>query len=263
MLNHFEITFKSIIRDRIFHGIIFSALIFLLIPSVATLSMRQATELSMTLSLSLISFILLLLSLFLGGTHLWRDRERRYTYPVLSWPSSRSAYLVGKFSGIAAFIFLVALLLGGVAVLTVLITAGIYPPERPIVWNLFFLSIFFDACKYILIVAFAFLFSSVATSFFLPVFGSICIYFVGNASQQVHDYINAPATIGISSITKNMATFVYYILPNFSAFDFKINAVYRVPIQVSGVLMTGVYFVVYLCMVISVATLLFEKREMN
>ncbi len=263
MLNHFAITLKSIIRDRIFHGIIFSALIFLLIPSVASLSMRQVTELAMTLSLSLISFVLLLLSLFLGGTHLWRDIERRYTYSVLSWPTSRSVFLVGKFTGTAVFIFSVALLLGIVASLTVLITSGLYPPERPVVWDVFFLAIILDACKYILLVAFAFLFSSVATSFFLPIFGTICIYFVGNASQQVYDYVQSPATVGISSVTRTAATFVYYLLPNFSAFDLKVNAVYHIPVHGIGIMLTSAYFVTYLSIVIALAALLFEKREIQ
>jgi len=67
MRNFFDVTLKSILRDRVFHGIGFAAFLFLLIPSVASLSMRQMTELSINLSLSLLSFILLLLALFLGG----------------------------------------------------------------------------------------------------------------------------------------------------------------------------------------------------
>lgn len=263
MLNLVEITLKSILRDRVFHGIIFSALIFLLIPSVASLSMRQMTELSLNLSLSLLSFILLLLALFLGGTHLWKDIERRYTYSVLTLPISRTSYLVGKFLGIAIFIFTVACLLGLVAAGVVLFSSGIYPPERPIAWDNFIAAVMFDALKYILVVATAFLFSSIGTSFFLPIFGTICIFFVGSASQQVYDYITAQATTDVSLITKKAATLVYYLLPNYSAFDYKVNAVYGVQIAGSGLLFTLVYFAVYVLVVVVLAALLFEKREMN
>ncbi|MDY0302111.1 MAG: ABC transporter permease, partial [Trichlorobacter sp.] len=55
------ITLKGIFRDRVFQGILVLGILFLFIPSAASLSMRQVTELSITLSLSLISFILLLL----------------------------------------------------------------------------------------------------------------------------------------------------------------------------------------------------------
>ncbi len=57
MQNVIHITLKGIFRDRVFHGILVTAVLFLIIPSIATLSMRQVTELSLTLSLSLISFI--------------------------------------------------------------------------------------------------------------------------------------------------------------------------------------------------------------
>jgi Cu-processing system permease protein len=263
MLNHIQITLKSILRDRVFHGIIFSALIFLAIPSVASLSMRQMTELSITLSLSLLSFILLLLALFLGGTQLWKDMERRYTYSVLSLPTSRTTYLVGKFLGIAVFIFVVACLLGGVAAMVIQFASGIYPPDRPIAWENLVAAVIFDALKYILVVATAFLFSSVGTSFFLPIFGTICIFFVGSSSQQVYDYITAPATTDISLFTKKAATVVYYLLPNYSAFDFKVNAAYGVPINGSGLLLTLLYFAVYVLIVVTLAALLFEKREMS
>jgi ABC-type transport system involved in multi-copper enzyme maturation permease subunit len=263
MRNFFDVTLKSILRDRVFHGIGFAAFLFLLIPSVASLSMRQMTELSINLSLSLLSFILLLLALFLGGTHLWKDLERRYTYSVLSLPSSRTSYLVGKFLGIAVFILFVACLLGVVSAGIILFSSGVYPPERPILWQNFMAAIVFDALKYIMVVATAFLFSSVATSFFLPIFGTICIFFVGSASQQVYDYITAPATTDVSLFTKKAATVVYYLLPNYSAFDYKVNAVYAVPINGTGLLLTLLYFLIYVLIVITLAALLFERREMN
>lgn len=263
MRNFFNITLKSILRDRVFHGIGFAALLFLMIPSVASLSMRQMTELSINLSLSLLSFILLLLALFLGGTHLWKDVERRYTYSILSLPASRTSYLLGKFLGIAAFILAVACLLGLVSAGIIQFSSGIYPPERPILWENFIVAILFDALKYIMVVATAFLFSSVATSFFLPIFGTICIFFVGSASQQAYDYITAPATTDIPLFTKKIATAAYYLLPNYSSFDYKVNAVYAIPINGAGLLLTLLYFIVYVLIVVTLATLLFEKREIN
>lgn len=263
MRNYFEITIKSIIRDRVFHGILFSSLLFLLIPSVAGLSMRQMTELSINLSLSLISFVLLLLAIFLGGTHIWKDLERRYTFSTLSLPVPRAAYMAGKFLGIAAFLLLAACIMGIVASGIIQYSAGVFPPERPVVWPNLMIAIVFDAMKYMLVIAIAFLLSSVATSFFLPVFGTICIFVLGSASQQVYDYITAPATTDISIVTKKVAMLVYYILPNFSAFDFKVNAVYGIPIRGGGLLFVIGYFLVYLLSVLTLASLLFEKREIT
>src|ERR1035437_8053441 len=109
MVTIIHITLKGIFRDRVFQGIMVLAVLFLLIPSAASLSMRQMTELTTTLSLSLISFIMLLLAVFLGATSIWKDIERRYTFSVLSLPLSRSTYLIGRFFGVAIFLLITAL----------------------------------------------------------------------------------------------------------------------------------------------------------
>lgn len=236
---------------------------FLLIPFIASLSMRQVTELSMTLSQSLTSFILLLLSVFLGGTSLWKDMERRYTFSVLGLPVSRQSYLLGRFAGTALFVILTACLLGVAAFCVVAYSSTIYPSERPIAWGTMALCILFDALKYILLVAIAFLFSTVSTSFFLPVFGTIATFLAGGVTQQVYEYINSPASINISPLVKQAAHGLYYVLPNFSAFDLKVNAIYGLPVPVSGLLLTLAYFMIYTVIVLSLAAAIFLRREMR
>jgi Cu-processing system permease protein len=257
------ITLKGIFRDRIFQGIMVTALMFLLIPSVASLSMRQVTELSITLSLSLISFILLLLSVFLGGTTLWKDIERRYTFSVLSLPVSRSAYLLGRFFGVALFLLLTAVLLGAVSFVMIKLASGINPSERPLIWSTIFLSVVLDACKYIILVAVAMLFSTVSTSFFLPVFGTIAVFLAGSASQQVYDYLHSSIAQQIGPTAVWAGNLVYYLLPNFSAFDLKVNAIYALPLNSGGILLTLGYFVIYATVLLGMSALLLGRREMK
>lgn len=258
-----QVTLKGVFRDRVFHGILMAALLLPLIPWVSQLSMRQVTELSITLTLSLISFILLLLSVFLGGTSLWKDMERRYTFSVLSLPVTRTSYLLARFFGIVIFMLLTSLLLGCIGGLVVWAASSGYPPDRPIVWMNFGLAIFFDSLKYILLVAVAVLFSTVSTSFFLPIFGSISTFVVGNASQQVFDYVKSNSGQALSPFIRECATALYYLLPNFSAFDLKVNAIYGLPLSLSGLAMTFGYFVIYVAIVLSISANLFARREMK
>jgi Cu-processing system permease protein len=229
------ITLKGIFRDRVFQGIMVTALLFILVPVIASLSMRQVTELSITLSLSLISFIMLLLSVFLGGTSLWKDIERRYTFSVLGLPISRQSYLLGRFTGTALFVVIAVTLLGIAAFAVVAYSATIYPSERPVQWGILALSILFDALKYILLIAVAFFFSTVSTSFFLPVFGAIVIFISGGITQQVYEYLHSPASGSLSPVVRFIASSLYYILPNFSSFDLKINAIYGLPVPLQGI----------------------------
>jgi Cu-processing system permease protein len=256
-------TLKGIFRDRVFQGIMVTTVFFLCIPSIASLSMRQVTELSVTLSLSLVSFILLLLAIFLGGISLWKDIERRYTYSVLGLPLTRGSYLVGKFIGTALFLLLAAAVLGAAAFLVVSWSSAIYPSDRPVIWGNLALCILFDTMKYIMVLACAFLFSSLSTSFFLPVFGTIALFLAGNVTQQVNDYIHSSAGAALSPLVKQSATGLYYMLPNLSAFDLKVNAIYGLHLSPSGLLLTSSYFVVYVTALLSLSVLIFTRRELR
>ncbi len=72
------VTVRSILRDRVLHALLGVALLlFLLVPVFSLFSMRQVQELSVTLCLSALSLVLLVLSVLLGASSIWRDIERR------------------------------------------------------------------------------------------------------------------------------------------------------------------------------------------
>jgi Cu-processing system permease protein len=264
MLSIINITLKGIFRDRIFQGIMVLAVLFLFIPSAASLSMRQVTELTTTLSLSLISFIMLLLAVFLGSTSIWKDIERRYTFSVLSMPVSRTTYLMGKFLGVALFMLLTALVLGVVAAIAIKAATFSYPPSRPLLWSAIMAAIVFDALKYIIVAAVAMLLATVSTSFFLPIFGAISTFLAGTITQEVYDYLQTPsAQASLSGVTRKAALLFYYLLPNLGGFNLKINAIYAIPLNITGGLLTVGYFFVYTVIILSTAALLFRRREMK
>ncbi len=263
MLQIFIVTFKGIFRDRVFRSIAICAIFFLLIPSVSALSMRQVVELSITLTLSLLSAMMLLLSIFLGGTALWKDMERRYTYGVLGMPISRANYLLGKFFGIAAFMLLTSLILGGVGAAVIKYVSVLYPPLRLVVWENILLAICFTMLKYILLVAFAFLLTTVSTSFFLPIFGALSVFFIGSATQQVYDFLQSASARNYSPFIKKVAIGLYYVLPNFSAFDLSVNAAYGIRLSSSDLLYPTVYFFVYTAIILISANIIFTRREMK
>jgi len=255
------ITFKGIFRDRVFRGIAVCALFFFLIPAISVLSMRQVAQLSITLSLSLTSFMMLLLSVFLGGSALWRDMERRYTYSVLGLPLTKTSYLLGKFFGIAAYLLLTALILGAIGCAVIKYVLILYPPILHVAWTNVFFSFFFIALKYILLVACAFLLSTVSTSFFLPIFGSLAVFFAGSALQQVYDYLRSESAQSYSPFIKHSVSALYYILPNFSAFDVSVNAIYSIDLSRAGLMLTTGYFFIYTAIILTCASVIFSRRE--
>ena len=55
---------------------------------------------------------------------------------------------------------------------------------------------------------------------------------------------------------------VYYLLPNFSAFDFNLQAIYPLPVHIADLGYTIAYFIVYAGLALAGANWLFSRREL-
>lgn len=256
-------TLRAIQRDRVLHALAGTALLlFFLVPAFSLFSMRQVQELAITLSLSALSLVLLVLTVMLGGFAVWRDVDRRYTASVLGLPISRAGYLLGKFTAVALFLVLCAALLSAVSVVVILFCGGLYPSDLSIRWDNILAAIVADLCKYILLAAFALFFSTLSTSFFLPVFGTLAIYFAGSASQEVMEYVSGEFGQKLFAPVRILTEGLYYVLPNFTAFNLKVEAIYALPLSPSGLIYTFLYFVVYTGLVLTLSVRVFTRREL-
>lgn len=254
---------RQLLRDRILHAVFGVALILLLaVPILSGFSMRQVQELAITLSLSTISLVLLVLALLLGSSSVWRDIERRYTASILTLPISRSTYIVAKFITISLFLILCGVLLFVASACVIPLAAKQYISALPIVWTNIIVAIAADVLKSMLIAMCAILLSSVSTSFFLPFFGSLAIFFAGSASQEVYEYLTGQFGQHISPITYKLIQFVYFLLPNFAAFDFKVHAVYSLSINIESFLYPLVYALIYLNLLLILTISIFNRREL-
>lgn len=263
MLSMLRVNFLWIIRDRFFQAILAVALLLLaLVPVISYFSMRQTQELAVTLSLSFVSAILLVCSLMLGCTMIWRDLERRYSYALLSLPQSRTRYLLAKFFAVSGFLLLGAVCLALTAMLAVKLSILQYPSDIPVQWGRIFLAVLADVLKYSLLAAIAMLLTSLATSFFMPFFVSLAIFLAGSASQDVYEFVTSRYAGEFSGAARAVFKGVYYVLPNFSAFDLKLQAVYPIPFDTAHLVYLLGYYLVYLTMVLSLTDWIFSRREL-
>lgn len=259
----FEATLKSFIRDRLLRLLLVCALfIFLIVPALSLFSMRQVQELSVTLSLSALSIILLILTVILGSSSVWRDLDRRYLASILGLPVSRTSYILGKFTGIVLFIMIGCILLGLVTTAVIALVSAQYPSDIPVRWLQIWIAILFDGMKYILVASIALLLSSLSTSFYFPFIATLVIYFCGSASQGVYEYIISDYGKAMSAVTRTAISSVYYCIPNFAAFDFKVQAVYPLPVSLQGLLYSGAYFLIYTSIMLLIAVWAFNRREL-
>lgn len=260
---HITLILRWTLRDRILHAVFgVGFLLLLLIPVFSSFSMRQVQESALTLILSVSSFVLVLLAVQLGSSAVYRDIERHYAMSTLALPLPRRSFILGRFVGISLVLIVSAAIFALLAFILVPFAASINPPDRPAIWSTVLIAFGFDVCMAILLAAVAILLSCVSTSFALPFFGSIAIYLAGSASQQVYDFLHSSAAINQSPLVKSMGDILYYLLPNFDAFDLHLQAIYGLPLVTNQLLTTFAYFIFYVAILLVLSIVIFERREM-
>ncbi len=251
------------LRDRILLAVLSTALVMiLLVPSLSTFSMQQVQELAITLALSSVSLVLLTMTLLLGTTAIFRDIDRRYVAATLTLPLDRSTYILAKFVSMVIFLAMATAIMATAAIIVINLSVAQYPSEIPILWGNVFWAVVGDFFKFVLLSSVALLLSSVSTSFFLPFFGTLAIYLCGSASQEVFEFVSGEFGQDISPFALKAIQGAYYLLPNFSAFDFKIHAIYALPVSVSTVLFPLGYGFVYCGILLGLAIWAFNRRQL-
>ena len=258
-----SVTLRQVVRDKTLHSIFgCGLLILLLVPAFSMFSMKQIQETAITLCLSATSLLTLIITVLLGGSSIWRDIEKKYIFLALGMPLPRLHYLMGKFIGIFIIIQMTVLFMASFSALAVQSVLWFSLSEKQVLWGNFFLAFAFIGCKYTLLTAFAMMFSSIGTSFFLPVFGSLAVFFAGEATQDVFEFIHSSSGESLPEAMRWLCSLLYYILPNFEAFDFSVHAVYSLPLEWSGVGLSILYFLIYISILMVFTTWIFNRREL-
>ena len=260
------ITFKEGIRNRALYGIALLALLLLgATQLVCGMIMRDVGKVAVDMALSTVAFSGLLLVLFVGINLMAKDLDRRTIYMVLSRPISRSQYIVGKFCGVALLVLTATAFLGGVALLSILLTKILYPtfflPQFS--WFNVLIALAFIALSQLLLAAVSFLFAALTSTSFTTLVLTIVTYVIGQSLEDVKALVEAPQRGGIevSTATVKLVQIASYLFPNLSSFDLKTQAAYGLPISAAYLSWVLLYGIVYTALVVTAAALLFRRRE--
>jgi len=260
------ITFKEGIRNRSLFGILFFSLFILgLNVAVAGFFMREIGKVTVDMNLSALSFSGLLLVLFVGVNLMAKDIDRKTIHLVLSKPISRIEYIWGKYLGIVWFVLMSLTVLLAFSAITVFGIKSLYPAYfESFSWPIFFQACLFIFVKLAVLTSIVVFFSSLTTSSFLTLVLSICSYIVGETIEEVVFYLKSgiPAEEFPPSMQK-IIDVVSYLFPNFSVFDFKLEAAHGLAIAMDRIGFSLGYALVYVTILLLGAALIFGRREFN
>lgn len=243
-------TIKIEVRDRIWIALLVFGLGYVVL--MLFLSELVLRELPMVNAFALLGvyFFNAIIAIFLGTTLFYRDVERKTIYFILAKPVSRAQFLLGKFFGICAVIFLTSVALA-VAYLAVVAAAGGGFAAMGL------LAILMQFLEMSLFIAFA-IFVSTFSSSLLSIIYTSAIFFLGYVVSSLVDDARKAGVTGIRYLLVNA---LYYIFPNLAKFnirDFGVHAVAQ-PWLMFG--LACAYALAYIVLLLFSAIWIFDKKE--
>lgn len=259
------ITFKEGIRNRSIYGISLLALLMLVANFlISDMVGQDVGKVAVDIALSAVSFSGLLLVLFVGINLMAKDLDRKTIYMVLAKPVSRGQYLIGKFLGVTLLVIVCLTILSCFAAFSLLLIKLGHPNYfQRFSWQLVVLSYSFITLMLVLVSALSFLFASFTSTSFVTFILTIISYIIGMSLNDVKALVEAPQAVGImvSPVTVKVVQVAYYIFPNLSFFDIKTQVAHGLSVPSSYVLGVVVYFAFYTAIVLTLACLIFRKKE--
>ncbi len=243
-------TFKEAVRDRILYLLLFFAAVSILFSRVlALLTVGDRTKIVKDVGLASISLFGALMAILIGTGLVYKEIEKRTIFTLISKPIRRHEFLLGKFFGLVLTLFVMVLSM------SVIFLALVFFQTWTIEWRML-AAIFFIFVELVLLTAVAILFSCFSTPILSSLF-ALSFYLIGHFSWSLETLIKKarPGT------ARAFLQVLYTILPDLENFSLKTEVVHGLPIPASHLLYSTAYGIVYSAFILTLAILIFRKRD--
>jgi ABC-type transport system involved in multi-copper enzyme maturation permease subunit len=244
-------TLREAIRDRILYLFVgFSIVLLTATKLFGMLTVGDEGKVIKDLGLAGIQFFSMLIAVMMSVLLISREMESRTVFNIVSKPVRRYQFLVGKFLGLLATTAVNILLMS----VFLVIVAVVYLHEIDL---RLLLAGALTLLEMTVLVAFATLFAVITK----PILGSVmtlAIFVIGHISEDL--WLLTRRLPGRA--LKLMVAGVYYALPNLERFNIKTEVVHKLPIPAESVGWAVVYGLSYSALVLVLASLYFERKDL-
>jgi len=260
------LSLKEGLRQRLLYGVlIFSLAIMTFAVLVSGMFMRDISKVILDFCLSAISIGGLLIPFFLAIDLLSKDIERKTIVTILAQPVSRTYYILGKFIGIALLTAVTMLVLTCSAMVAVwggkIIYGDIFFTNLSC--SAIFISIGLGWLGILVLNAMVILWCCLTTSSFLATMLTVATYFIGHSIDDIVRFIASDTPgVEISASIQKTVHIAQYLFPNLSVFDFKLLAAHGIIPPVNDILFCALYGGAYIGCALSLATIVFHRRDL-
>ena len=256
--------FRDSVRDKVLYSIVAFAVVLMSASYlIGELTAGEDLKIIKDLGLAAMSLLGLFIAIFIGVGLIAKEMDRRSIYAVLVKPVRRHEFIIGKYLGLVGTL-IANLGVMAVAYYVVLAYMGwkLHPATlavapAPATDPRLLIAIGLIACELALVTAVALFLSTFSSSAFLSAGLTAATYIAGQFGADLKNF----EQVVESPFAGRIARWLYYVLPNFAAFDVKMQAVHALPIEPGYVLYTVAYGLTYIALLLGGAVLIFSRRD--
>jgi ABC-type transport system involved in multi-copper enzyme maturation permease subunit len=251
------------VRDKVLYNLVLFAILLMGASYlIGQLTAGQDVKIIKDLGLSAMSIFGLLIAVFIGIGLVSKEVERRSIYSLLAKPVHRYHVVAGKYVGLVLTLVVNVTIMAAAlyAVLAYMSWGEHYVQLRgydpPTMDPAMLKAIFLILVELAVVTAIALFFSTFSTPIMAAVF-TFGLYIVGHFSTDLRDFgqvVDSPATA-------RLARALYWVLPNLSAFDVKLQVVHGVRVPAGYLAVTTAYAIVYVGVLLVGAMFVFSRRD--
>lgn len=245
--------FREAVRDRVLYNLV----LFVLLLTGASifigeLSGGQERKVIVDLGLSAMLLFGVFIAIFVGVGLVYKEIERRTIYAVFSKPVGRGEFLVGKYLGLCLTLLVNVAVMGVGISLALTYVSGGWDPLILTIWP----AVLLIYMELMLLTAIALLFSTFSSPA-LSALLTFMVFVIGHFSADLKSLAVALGSTG----ARWLFTGLYYLLPNLANYSFITPAAHGRAPSTGMILATGLYALVYITVILTVATLVFSRRN--
>jgi ABC-type transport system involved in multi-copper enzyme maturation permease subunit len=254
--------FKDSVRDKVLYSIVAFAVVLMVASFlIGQLTAGQDVKIIKDLGLAAMSLFGLFIAIFIGIGLVAREIERRSIYAVLVKPVRRHEFIIGKYLGLVGTLLvnLAVMALAYYAVLGYMrltLPAGAFATQ-PAADPRLLIAIGLIAAELALVTAVAVFWSTFSSSALLSAALTAGLWTAGQFSADLRHLDQ----VGASPVAAWGGRLLYYVLPNFAAFDVKAQAVHGLPIDLRYIAVTLIYGGAYAALLLTAAVVIFSRRD--
>lgn len=243
-------TVREAIRNRVLYILLAFAIVMIGASVVlSNLSYVEQTRILQNLAFGAMRFFGAVIAIAVGINLIHREVDRRTVYTVLSKPVSRSEFLLGKYLGLVATIWMLVAVMFAAFVAVSFVGEASLDAGHAVVGLLVGMEL-------AVVVAMATLFSSFTTPMLAALFTG-GLYVAGHLTRDLRALGLQSGDETVIAVTR----FLHRVLPDLESFNLTMQAVHHLPIAASDVLGAAGYGLAYTLVLLLGASLIFERRD--